>query len=173
MTLGENHTLDLAVKELHLLKPQRELGGVVLLTLNERNHRAEAGCALLHGHILHFTQHTVDVAVAVVRHAAIACRVHTGSATQRVNLQSRVVAEAVVAIMVGHIARLHLGITLQGVGRFGYILMAANVVQTQYLNLVAHYLAQFLQLMGIIGSKNYLFHRSIVYLRKQSPHHFS
>ena len=88
----------------------------------------------------------------------IACRVHTGFAAQGIDFQSRVVAEAVIAVMLLDVAGLHLGIALDDVGSFGDILVAAYIGQTKHFIQVANHLAEFLQLVDIIGSKNYLLH---------------
>ena len=145
MALGEDAAIHTTLKQM------------LLAVLDQADDSAEVGGALLQGHIGHQTQHLVDVALAVVSHAAIACAHHTRLAAQGINLKTRVVAEAVVAIMLLDILGLETRVALDGGGCLGNLLVTVDVGQAQHLVVAAHDLAQFLQLMGIVGSEYYLF----------------
>ena len=88
----------------------------------------------------------------------IACRVYARLSIERINLQSRVVTEAVIAIMFLDKTGLHLGIFLDEMASFGNILVTTDVGETQNLVGVTQHLPQLLQLVCIVGSKNNLLH---------------
>ena len=98
MALGENNALDLTLKHVHLVALQQSNGG------------AETGGAVVDS--IEFFQHFINVGLAIMARTGIACRVHTGFAAQGIDFQSRVVAEAVIAVMLLDVAGLHLGIAL-------------------------------------------------------------
>ena len=144
VALGEDDALDLSLEQVHLIALQQDDGGV------------ETGGAIVDS--IEFFQHLVDVGLAVVTRPGIACRVHPRLATQGVNLQPRVVAEAVITVVFLDVTGFDLGITLDIVGSFGNILVTTYVGQTEHLVTVAEHLPQLLQLVGVVGSKNYLLH---------------
>ena len=74
----------------------------------------------------------------------IACAMHTGGAIQCVDLQPGVVGKDGQMIACHHILRLLQGVALQRVGRFWYVGVAVDIVQRQYLKLVAQNLAYLL-----------------------------
>ena len=88
----------------------------------------------------------------------ITCRVHSRLSAQGVNLQTRVVTEAVIAVIFLDITSLDLGIFLDEMASFWYILMTADVGETQHFIAVANHLPQLLQLVCIVGRKNNLLH---------------
>lgn len=64
--------------------------------------------------------------------------------------------QTVVAIVVYNISCLLYGITLKCVGCFGYIGMAANVVERQYLEARTKNRAYLVELMLVVGCEYYL-----------------
>ena len=72
--------------------------------------------------------------------ACIACRVDARLAIERVNFQTRIVAEAIITVMLLDKFGLHTGIAFDGVGCFGNILVAAHVGQSEYFIAVAKHL---------------------------------
>lgn len=75
-------------------------------------------------------------------------------ATQGIDFQSRVVGKAVVAIVVEDILCLGEAIFLQRSPVFGNILVATDVGQGEELVALSQNLAQFAQLVRVVGCKN-------------------
>lgn len=134
--------------------------------INKGYSRAEASCAPLRRHPLQLGKHLAHIGFAIVSLAGIARAIHTRFAAQRINFKTRVIAKAIVAVMLLNEARLLLGITLDGGARFGNIVVATDIVQTQNPKLLAHNLAQFLQFMSIIRSKNQSIHQQKIESKK-------
>ena len=75
-------------------------------------------------------QEFVHIGVAVVSvRKGIACRVYAGSSVERVDFQSRIVGKDVEPVAFVDKARFQQGIALEGVGRFGDVLVAIDVGQ--------------------------------------------
>ena len=90
--------------------------------------------------------------------SGIACRIDTRFTIQGINFQSRVIAEAIIAVMFLDITGLHTGIFFDEIGSFWDILMASDVGKAQYFVTVAQHLTQLLQLVGIVGCKDNFLH---------------
>ena len=89
------------------------------------------------------------------------------------HFQSGVVCKTVDAVVLEDEARLLQGVSLEGVGGFGDVLMAAYVCESEHLEVIAENLAYFLEFMGVVGGEN-KFHRGergLMSLSGQIPRH--
>ena len=91
----------------------------------------------------------------------IACTVDARLTAQRVDLQARVVGKAAHVVVVNDVLGLLQCILLERVVILGNVLVAANVVERQYFKLTAENLADFVELMLIVGGENDSFHFSL------------
>ena len=118
--------------------------------------RTELGAAVCFS--IQFTQQFLHVGFTIVIGSfGIACRVYAGRTTQCRHFQSCIVGKTVYMVMFGHIASLDTGILFQCTACFGNILMTSYLAQGDNFKLVAQYLFDFFELMGIVGGK-YYFH---------------
>ena len=67
----------------------------------------------------------------------IARRVYARFAAEGSDLQTGIVGKAVVAVVLGYVACLLDGVALQGIGGLGYVYVAIDVPERQYLEPVA------------------------------------
>ena len=82
-------------------------------------------------------------------------RSHSGFASEGIYHQAGIVGNAVDPVMVFNITGFYFGISGEGVGCFGYIIVATYVGKPFYIEAVAQYLSYFRQFMGIVGSNHY------------------
>ena len=126
---------------------------------DQRHDGAEAGAAV--GLALHLPEQQAHIGLRVMVGApllsGIAGRTHSRSAIEGVHLQAGVVGEAIVAVALFHPAGFEQGIALDGVGGLGDIVVTSYLGQRQHTAIAPHYLPHFLQFMGIVGGKHYLF----------------
>ena len=144
VTFSEDDALDLSLEHVHLV------------TLQQSDSSAESGSAIVDS--IEFFQHFINVCLTVMTWSSIACRIDTRLTIQGINFQSRVITEAVIAIMFLDITGLHTGIFFDEIGSFWDILMASDVGKAQYFVTVAQHLPQLLQLVGIVGRKDNFLH---------------
>ena len=126
--------------------------------LNQADDRAESGFSVVRP--LHLGQQFGHVRLRVVSlSTGIACRVDSGFAVQRFHLESGVIGKHIIMVFVEDILCFDQGILVECGACFGYILVAPDVVQREQFEIGAENLSDFIQLMGVVGSK-YDFHVS-------------
>ncbi len=87
-----------------------------------------------------------------------ACGVDSRSSVKSLDLESRIIGEAIEPVALPHVARLDEGIPLQRIGGLGDLLVAPDVSQTDDLQTSREEGTDLLQLMSIIARKYQLFH---------------
>ena len=131
---SENTTLHLA------LKHHRSI------TLQQGDNSAETGFAVVNTLKIFQQQGSVGGGIMTLA-GSIAGRVHTGRTAQGINLKAGIVGKTVISVMFLHPLSFQQGITLEGIGGFGNIIMTVYIGQRQYFISFTHYLPEFRQLM--------------------------
>lgn len=73
------------------------------------------------------------------------------------HFQSRIVGKAIHAVVLVDVSGFQAGVSFEGIGGFGDIGVAVDVVQAQYLQLVAEDGAYLFELMRVVGCKTSFF----------------
>ncbi len=120
----------------------------------ERDDSAETRPAVVFaGHI---AQQQLHIGLRVVAYTrSIACRPYSRVAVQSLYFETRIVGEAVVAVAGLDIPGLDVGILVERAARLGNILITSYLFQRQDLKAISHYAPDFVELMGIVGCKDY------------------
>ena len=87
-----------------------------------------------------------------------ACRVDSRSSVKSLNLEPRIIGEAIEPVALPDVTRLDESIALQGIGSLRDLLMTPDVSETDYLQTSREEGTDLLQLMSIIARKYQLFH---------------
>jgi len=87
-----------------------------------------------------------------------ACGVDSRSSVKSLDLESRIIGEAIEPVALPHVARLDEGIPLQRIGGLRDLLVTPDVSETDHLQTSREEGTNLLQLMGIIARKYQLFH---------------
>ena len=87
-----------------------------------------------------------------------ACGVNSRSSVKSLDLESRIIGEAIEPVALPDVARLDKSISLQGIGGLRDLLMTPDVSETDYLQTSREEGTDLLQLMSIIARKYQLFH---------------
>ncbi len=87
-----------------------------------------------------------------------ACGVDSRCSVKSLNLEPRIIGEAIEPVALPHVARLDESIALQGIGGLRDLLVTPNVSETDYLQTPREEGTDLLQLMSIIARKYQLFH---------------
>ena len=87
-----------------------------------------------------------------------ACGVDARGTTEGFHLKSRIVGEAIEAVVLPHIASLDQGIAFQGIGSLGDLLMALEVREADDLYAISQDSPYLGELMSIIARKHKFFH---------------
>ena len=85
-------------------------------------------------------------------------RVDPRCSAKSLDLESRIIGEAIESVALPHVTRLDESITLQGIGSLRDLLMTPDVSETDHLQTSREEGTDLLQLMGIIARKYQLFH---------------
>ena len=84
----------------------------------------------------------------------IAGGIHSGSAAESIYLQSGVVSETVISVVLLHVASLLHGVFLQRLVSLGQFLVAVDVVERQHFVFPCQYLSHLTELVFVICGKN-------------------
>ena len=87
-----------------------------------------------------------------------ACRVDPRSSVKSLDLEPRIIGEAIEPVALPDVTRLDESIALQGIGGLRDLLMTPDVSETDHLQTSREEGTDLLQLMGIIARKYQLFH---------------
>ena len=87
-----------------------------------------------------------------------ACGVDPRSSVKSLDLESRIIGEAIEPVALPHVARLDESIPLQGIGGLKDLLVTPDVSETDHLQTSREEGTDLLQLMSIIARKYQLFH---------------
>ncbi len=129
---------------------------VLLAALDERYDRAETRTAVVAARKLR--QQTSVVGLEVVAVGGITRRMNARRTAQSLDLQARVVGEAVAAGAVVYVVRLLRGVALQRGLLLGYIFGYAALARCGEAESVAQHGLDLRELVGVVGCKN-KFHR--------------
>lgn len=139
--LVEDCTLDDAFKEM-------------LLSITDESYgRTETSTAIRL--VLQLVEQTFDVGLSIVArpiavHIAEACCEYAWTSIESLHLKSRIIGEAIYAIVLVDVACLLEGVTLERIRRFGNVIMATYVCQTPHRIPFAQYLSYFFQFVGVV-----------------------
>ncbi len=124
------------------------------VTLHEGDDGAEAGGACFC--ILQLVEEALDIGIrimtlAVAVHGTETCRKNTWGTSEGIHLQTCIVSKAIYSVMLVDVTCLLQRIAFQCVGCFRDILRTTDIIQPFYHEGSAQNLADFLQLVGIVG----------------------
>lgn len=139
--LAEDCTLDDAFKEM-------------LLSITDEGYGRTETCTAI-GLVLQLVEQTFDVGLSIVArpiaiHVAEACCEYAWTSVESLHLKSRIVGEAIYAIVLMDVACLLEGVTLERICRFGYVIMATYVCQSLHRIPFAQYLSYLFQFVGVV-----------------------
>ncbi len=137
--------------------PARAFDEVLLAVVNEAD-----GCAELGGPGFGGGGANADELGEELRHvgfrvavgAGVTCAQHAGRPFQGVDLEARIVRETIETIVGNDVARLDLGVALEGGGVFDDLFVAPNVSQALDAVAVAEHFLELTHLVGVVRGEN-------------------
>ncbi len=137
--------------------PARAFDEVLLAAAKEANGRSELGGACFGGsgaNAVELGEELCHVGFGVAVGAGVTCAQHAGRPFEGLDLQARVVREAIEPVVGDHVAGFELGIALKGRSILDDFLVAADVGQALDAVPVAEHFLEFAHLVGVVRGEH-------------------
>ena len=122
-----------------------------LAVADKAYHGAKACTAI--GYAIHSGEQLFHIRLRVMTLAGIAGAHHAGSASKRLHFESCIVGKAVISIVLFDPVSLDSSVFLEGCACLRYIVIAANIAQSEHLIATLHQPAHLGKLMAIVSGK--------------------